>query len=1301
MFWATGWVRDLIGESTAQRKPARPPKAQPALEELETRVVPTLLGQQVFPLDNAWNQNIANAPVASNSSNVINHISAATNNARLFNDFYHDSQNTSQVLYGIPITIVHGNTTAKVNVVIDNYPSESDLDPTKPASQHLGWAAPVPTNAVIEGDFQGGVHRTAAQGNTGDRHMIIWDRDNNIAYEFYGTTPPSENGDGKWHAAEETVWDLKNNTFANPSRQVGWTSVDAAGLSVLAGLARPDEMAQGIITHALRFTLQNSLVLNQYVYPASHHANPGSANDPLNLPPMGARFRLKASVDISTLDPQAKIVAQALKDYGLILADNGSSMFVSGASSVFDADTNTFWTWNDALLWTGAHGLRTLHVSDFELVDLTPRVTGLSTTTGAAGTSLTVIGQNFSGAGGFLTVFFGNTAGTNVTLVDDAHISVTVPTGSGTVDVTVRSGRTNMPGDSSTYNSKYPVFGYGTSATSAADKFTYGSGTNQPPTVATAASATPGLVTGLTTILSVLGADDGGEAALTYTWAATAKPTGAANPSFSANGTNAAKNNTATFSQAGAYTFQVTIRDAGGLTVTSSVNVTVNQTLKSIAVTPASVNLALNGTQQYTASAKDQFGIALTTQPSFTWSLVSGPGSVSAAGLFTATSTAGTATIRATSGTVNGNATAIVGNTAPTVQTPPAAAPNPVTGTTANLSVLGKDDGGEAALTYTWSVVAKPTGATNPSFSVNGTNAAKNSTATFSLAGAYTLRVTISDGSLSTTSDLAVTVAQTLTTIVVSPNPATVSTNATQQFAASGQDQFGVSLTTQPAFTWSLASGSVGSISTAGLYTAGAAAGSATVRATSGAITGTAAITVTASNTAPTVATAASASPSPVTAKTTNLSVLGADNGGEAALTYTWATTGTPPAAVTFSANGTNAAKNTTATFTKAGAYSFQVTIRDAGGLTATSSVNVTVTQTLASITVAPASVSLANSATQQFTATALDQFGNSMSPTIVWSLGTGGVGAISSSGLYTAPASGTGSATVQATSGSVTGTGSVTVTSSATRREAESLTLAGGYVVEANSAASAGNLIRISSAGVTATATGTFTGAAGTYKVTVAYYDESDGASTFTFKLNGTQIDTWVANQNITGSSLPDSTDRFTRTVGTLSLKPGDTFSITGLSNQSEFARVDYIDFAPQAAAIRMEAESLTLAGSYIVEANSSASGGNLIRMNGSGASGTATGTFNGPAGNYQVVIGYYDESDGASTFGFKLNGTQIDSWVANQNTTGSSSPDATNRFTRTVGTLSLKPGDVFTLTGLSNSGEYARFDYIDFIPM
>ena len=198
-----------------------------------------------------------------------------------------------------------------------------------------------------------------------------------------------------------------------------------------------------------------------------------------------------------------------------------------------------------------------------------------------------------------------------------------------------------------------------------------------------------------------------------------------------------------------------------------------------------------------------------------------------------------------------------------------------------------------------------------------------------------------------------------MTSIVVAPASATIAPSATQQFTATARDQFGASLIAQPTLTWAV-SGS-GTISASGLYTAGSdrrrplhgvgperqrrrdgqRLGRDRERCADGRHRG-------------------AASPSPVTGPRRMLTVLGADDNGEANLIYTWATTGTPPAAVTFSANGTNAAKTSTATFTKAGSYSFQVTIKDQGNLTVTSAVTVTVNQTLTSIVVSPASATVA-----------------------------------------------------------------------------------------------------------------------------------------------------------------------------------------------------------------------------------------------------------------------------------------------------------------------------------------------------
>ena len=380
--------------------------------------------------------------------------------------------------------------------------------------------------------------------------------------------------------------------------------------------------------------------------------------------------------------------------------------------------------------------------------------------------------------------------------------------------------------------------------------------------------------------------------------------------------------------------------------------------------------------------------------------------------------------------TVNFGAT----NAPPTVATAAAASPNPAPGATTALSVLGADDAGEAALTYTWSTTGSPPAPVT--FSANGTNAAKNTTATFTKAGNYNFQVVIQDaGGLTVTSSVSVTVSQTLTSIVVAPASASVSTNGTQQFTATARDQFATALT-QPAQLQLDGLGGRHHQHRRAVHRwrhrpAGPSPSPRPV--------------------APSTAPPRSPSPSPTSLRswphprrllpirppgtTTALSVLGADDAGEAALTYTWSTTGSPPASVSFSANGTNAAKNTTASFTKAGTYNFQVVIRDAGNLTATSPVTMTVSQTLTSIVVAPASASVVINATQQFSATARDQFATALTsqPSFSWMVSGGGT--ISASGLFTAGATPGGPFTVTATSGAVNGTAQVTVTSGSRRR--------------------------------------------------------------------------------------------------------------------------------------------------------------------------------------------------------------------------------------------------------------------------
>jgi hypothetical protein len=364
--------------------------------------------------------------------------------------------------------------------------------------------------------------------------------------------------------------------------------------------------------------------------------------------------------------------------------------------------------------------------------------------------------------------------------------------------------------------------------------------TNQPPTVVTPASATPSPVAGKTTALSVLGSDDSGESNLTYTWVTTGSPPAAV--SFSANGTNAAKNITATFTKAGSYSFIVTIEDSGGLTTTSSVTVTVNQTPATISVSPPTPSVTAGTTQQFSAAVYDQFG-ALIASPSLTWSVASGIGSISTSGLYTAPGSTGSATIKAVAGSVDSTAavTITAANLNPTVVTPATAGTSPVTGNTTVLSVLGNDPAGAAGLTYIWTSTSTPANAPAPTFTLNGSNAAKTTTAQFFQAGTYILTATIYDPSgYSVVSSVTVVVNQTVSSLYVLPPKANVTPGATQQYSVKAIDQFSDLISSVPV-TWSVTGG--GAINSAGLFTANQSSGTYTVQAISG-LTATTTLTV-------------------------------------------------------------------------------------------------------------------------------------------------------------------------------------------------------------------------------------------------------------------------------------------------------------------------------------------------------------------------------------------------------------------------------------------------------------------------
>jgi hypothetical protein len=290
----------------------------------------SLNGFVSFPADNAWNQDISSAPVDPNSSSIINFIGDST---PLHPDFGAGLYGGQTI--GIPYIVVSGS--PFVSVKYTAYGDESDPGPM-----------PVPKNAPIEGYPKPG---------NGDRHVLVLDRDNCWLYELYHSYLQT---DGSWKASSGTVWDLLN----DEQRPYTWTSADAAGLPVFAGLARYDEVASGQIKHALRFTLQNSQTA--FTPPASHWAG-NSTN--AYAAPMGMRMRLKSSYDITSFPPQTQVILAALKKYGMIMADNGSSMYLSG-----DPDNR----WNNDDLDT----LKQVPVSAFEVMLINPLYTPSNVPTG-------------------------------------------------------------------------------------------------------------------------------------------------------------------------------------------------------------------------------------------------------------------------------------------------------------------------------------------------------------------------------------------------------------------------------------------------------------------------------------------------------------------------------------------------------------------------------------------------------------------------------------------------------------------------------------------------------------------------------------------------------------------------------------------------------------------------------------------------------------------------------------------------------------------------------------------------------
>jgi hypothetical protein len=303
----------LVSSVGADAMPAGQGSAQQAVtNSVQANAVPTLGNCLLFPANNYWNTPVDNLPIHESSDAWINSIGRT----RSFHmDFGSGTWDGGPI--GIPYNVVEGNSMTKSSVNF-YYPSESDPGPF-----------PIPANPKIE--------------HGSDHHILIVDSDDCQLYEIYDAWKQGS----QWYGGSGAIWDLSSNDLRHDT----WTSADAAGLPILPGLARYEEVAAGVIGHALRFT--TNCTANYYIWPARHKAQSGSCANPV---PFGARFRLKADYDISGYSPQAQVILQAMKTYGIVLADNGSPWYVSGAPNE---------GWNNTQL----RELRDLTGNDFEAVD--------------------------------------------------------------------------------------------------------------------------------------------------------------------------------------------------------------------------------------------------------------------------------------------------------------------------------------------------------------------------------------------------------------------------------------------------------------------------------------------------------------------------------------------------------------------------------------------------------------------------------------------------------------------------------------------------------------------------------------------------------------------------------------------------------------------------------------------------------------------------------------------------------------------------------------------------------------------
>lgn len=522
---------------------------------------PTIGTCTVFPANNIWNTPVDTLPVLANSSTYVATIGATTG---AHADFGSGTYNGGPI--GIPFVKVPGTQTKYPATFL--YYDESDAGPYA-----------VPLNAPIEG----------GSNSTGDRHAIAVDADNCILYELYRAFPQS----AIWQADSGAIFDLKSNAL----RPATWTSADAAGLPIMPGLVRYDEVAAGEIRHALRFTVPQTQ--RAYVWPARHYAS--SLTDP-RYPRMGERFRLKASFDMTPYPADVQVILRALKKYGMMLADNGSAWFLSG-----EPDSR----WNNTNLST----MRNIIGSDWEAVDVSSLM--IDPNSGAA-----------KQAGVTVTV---TPASVNVTTLGSQQFSATV---NGSTDQSVTWAVNGVSGGNSQagYVDANGLYSAPSVVPSPATVTVQATSVATPSAVGTASvtvrypapsisSVTPNPVTAGSFTLTVTGSGFQSGAVVKLNGAALATTVVSASQLTASGSTSTVSNSV-----------PVTVTNPDGQVSAAYKIAVVSNGAISVTVSPGTASVPRNRTLQFTAAVQN------SSDQRVTWS-VSGGGTISSSGLYTAPAT--------------------------------------------------------------------------------------------------------------------------------------------------------------------------------------------------------------------------------------------------------------------------------------------------------------------------------------------------------------------------------------------------------------------------------------------------------------------------------------------------------------------------------------------------------------------------------------------------------------------------------------------------------------------------------------